>query len=163
MFNNGMFSCAKMAPLLTQRLKKGDGMHETMARLYEAAKQISDAAGQSAVARLLNVSPQLLTNWERRGVSFEGMLNAQETLGCNAVWLRKGVGPMLVGEPVPVGTAPAKDVLAESLKLTAETAKELRLLTVHRLSNEANRLTIDIAVAAAADALSITSVLDNRQ
>lgn len=134
-----------------------------MARLYEAAERIRDAAGQSAVARVLNVSPQQLNNWEKRGVSFEGMLNAQETLGCNAVWLRKGVGPMLVGEPVPVGAEPTKDVLSESLKLTAETAKELRLLTVHRLSNEANRVTIDIAVDAAAEMLSIANVLDKRK
>lgn len=138
-------------------------MHETMGRLYQAVKQIRDASGQSAVARLLNVSPQLLGNWETRGVSFEGMLNAQESLGCSAVWIRKGVGPMLVGQPVEGEPEPKKDVLSESLKLTAETARELRLLTVHRLSNEANRLTIDIAVDAAADELSIASILDKRK
>jgi hypothetical protein len=160
MLNNGMFSCAMMAPL-SQKLKLGKpGMHEQMARLYEAAEELCGVVGQSAVARLLNVSPQRLGNWEDRGMSSEGMLDAQEIIGCNAVWIRKGIGPMRVGEPVPVPSERPRDALAEALRLTTETAAELQMLTVYRLSNQPNRATIDIAVDAAREALSIATVLN---
>lgn len=117
----------------------GGGMHPQMARLYEAAEKIKGITGQSAAARLLAVTPECLCNWEVRGVSPEGMLDAQEILGCNAVWLRKGIGPMLLDGPV----APQ---LADALKLTTETALEFQLLTVHRFSNHENQAFIETAV-----------------
>lgn len=42
--------------------------------------------------------------------------------------------------------APSSGGLADALKLTCESAKELRLLSVYRLANEAQRQLIDIAV-----------------
>ena len=39
------------------------------ARLYEAAEKLKGVSGQSNLARLLNVSPQVVKNWETRGVS----------------------------------------------------------------------------------------------
>lgn len=71
------------------------GMSEiqpTTARLYEAADQMRDVRGQSAVARLLNVSPQVMKNWEARGVSEGGALLAQKIIGCDANWILSGVG-----------------------------------------------------------------------
>ena len=62
-------------------------VHESAKRLYSAAKEVRGVVGQSAVARLLNVAPQLMLNWERRGVSQEGALNAQMVLGCDANWI----------------------------------------------------------------------------
>lgn len=70
-------------------------MHEQMERLYEAADKMAATTGQAAVARLLNVSPQTVNNWEARGISTEGLLKAQEIIGCNANWLRDGTGNML--------------------------------------------------------------------
>jgi hypothetical protein len=57
---------------------------------------------------------------------------------------RMGVGFLDAGnaEVVPVNGGG----LADSLKLTCETAKELRLLSVYRLANEDQRRLIDIAV-----------------
>ncbi len=85
-FNNILFSSDKMR-----------AMHDTMKRLYKAAKELKEAVGPSAVAREMNISPQTLHNWEERGMSRTGMLTAQKTIGCNATWLETGTGPMTIG------------------------------------------------------------------
>jgi hypothetical protein len=65
-------------------------MHPTCERLYAAALQSKGTKGQSAVARLMNVSPQVMRNWESRGVSEKGALIAQGVLGCDANWILFG-------------------------------------------------------------------------
>jgi SOS-response transcriptional repressor LexA len=73
-----------------------DAIHETAARLFEAAKILKKTEGKpSEIARLLNVSDQTVTNWARRGVSREGMLTAQRVIGCSATWLESGTGAMI--------------------------------------------------------------------
>ncbi|MCP1121677.1 S24 family peptidase [Robbsia andropogonis] len=76
-------------------------MHETMTRLYLAAKELKGVSGQSAVAELLNNSPQALNNWESRGMSQRGMLLAEDVIGVRAQWLRSGEGPMTALDPLP--------------------------------------------------------------
>jgi len=83
MFNNFHADC----PIIL-------GMNEQMERLYQAAKHLHQAEGSSAVAKLLNVSPQTVHNWEARGISNEGLLRAQELVGCDAIWLRDGTKSM---------------------------------------------------------------------
>lgn len=83
MFNNSNACCA----IIT-------GMNEQMERLYLAARSLLGIDGQSAVAKVLNVSPQTVNNWEERGISNDGLLKAQEMVGCNAIWLRDGKGQM---------------------------------------------------------------------
>ena len=61
-------------------------MHEQMKRLYEAARVMKRVHGQSELARLLNVSPQTVHNWQARGISKQGILKAQEVIGCSASW-----------------------------------------------------------------------------
>jgi hypothetical protein len=75
--------------------ENGVGMHPQMTRLYQAAAELCKAEGQSAIAKLLNISPQRVNNWEVRGISNEGLLSAQEIIGCNAIWLRDGMGDMV--------------------------------------------------------------------
>lgn len=65
-------------------------IHATVDRLYLAAQQLRDVKGQSAVARLLEVTPQVVKNWESRGLSNEGALLAQKRIGCDANWLLDG-------------------------------------------------------------------------
>ena len=65
-----------------------------MTRLYEAAKKLKKVDGQSALAKFMNTSPQKINNWESRGISSEGLLTAQELIGCNAIWIRDGIGEM---------------------------------------------------------------------
>lgn len=68
-------------------------MHETMIRLYQAAKELQGLEAPTDVANALNQSPQTIKNWEYRGMSQGGMLIAQEVIGCSASWLKNG-GPM---------------------------------------------------------------------
>lgn len=83
MLNNGLFSWHTVG-----------AMHETMKRLYAAAELLKQVTGQSAVARLLNASPQTVKNWEARGVSKQGMLDAEQLIGCRPSWVRTGDGEM---------------------------------------------------------------------
>ncbi|AVS89373.1 S24 family peptidase [Paracidovorax avenae] len=76
-------------------------MHESTARLYQAASEIKDVSGPSAVARLLGESPQNLKNWEVRGVSKAGALKAEELIGCSAAWVLTGDGPAARPGEVP--------------------------------------------------------------
>lgn len=69
-------------------------MHATTARLYEAAKTLKGISEPSALARAMNISPQVLNNWERRGMSAEGILAAEEALGCESRWLKTGTGSL---------------------------------------------------------------------
>lgn len=67
---------------------------KTAKRLYEAAERLRDVRGQSAVARLLGVSPQVMKNWELRDVSEGGALLAQMHIGCDANWILGRHGTM---------------------------------------------------------------------
>ncbi len=67
-------------------------MHETMKRLYEAAREMKAVEGQTEVANLLRQSPQTLNNWESRGISKAGAILAQTIIGCDAAWITDGVG-----------------------------------------------------------------------
>ncbi|MDO8693530.1 MAG: helix-turn-helix transcriptional regulator [Sheuella sp.] len=77
-------------------------MNDQMKRLYLAAETLKKIRGQSALARFLNASPQTLKNWESRGVSSQGMVSAQELLGCSAVWIETGKGKMQIGDGVQI-------------------------------------------------------------
>jgi len=79
-------------------------MHEQMERMYRAAalsknpdKRLDPSAKQASLSRLLNVAQQNVHNWEKRGPSKEGVLEAQNELGINATWVLFGRGPMFVG------------------------------------------------------------------
>ncbi|OEZ50306.1 LexA repressor [Janthinobacterium sp. MP5059B] len=69
-------------------------MNIQMTRLYEAAEALKNLHSQAEVARALNVSSQVINNWEARGISKAGLINAQTVLGCSASWLESGVGAM---------------------------------------------------------------------
>lgn len=83
-----------------QRMKQ---MHEQMERMYAAARMTKRLREpeQATLARLLNVAQQNVNNWERRGVSKEGALDAQRQLGISATWVLDGMLPMLVGGDSP--------------------------------------------------------------
>jgi len=92
-FNNAAFKLVTMP-----------AMHDTMVRLYDAAKQLRNVAGPSAVAHLLNESPQTIKNWETRGISRGGLIKAAQAVGCNLSWLDEGIGSMAAvgaAEPLP--------------------------------------------------------------
>ena len=69
-------------------------MHPTMQRFYEACKEMADTTKQADAARLIGVTPQVLSNWEDRGMSKAGMIDAQARLGVSIEWLKTGKGQM---------------------------------------------------------------------
>ena len=90
-YNNILFSSGRMWAMNLQ-----------MQRLYQAAQELKKTVGQSAVARLLGVTPQTIYNWEQRGISRQGMIDAQRIIGCSAAWLETGQGQQLVESGFPV-------------------------------------------------------------
>lgn len=61
--------------------------HPSMTRLYKFAKDNRSIAGQTNLANALGESPQVVKNWEARGISQRGANVAQRKLGCDANWL----------------------------------------------------------------------------
>ena len=122
-------------------------MHIHMERLYRSAKELKNADGQSAVARLLNVSPQRINNWEARGISSEGLLEAQKIIGCNAIWVRDGEGPMAVADAEKVQTGAADSTSAAIYQLRPTQMQwvsdgEAEILTAYRATDADGRETI---------------------
>lgn len=122
-------------------------MNASMERLYKAALQLRGIEGQAALAKALNTSSQTVHNWEKRGVSQQGLQLAQRVIGCNSVWVGTGHGEMAITEVpgilqtttntgvcVPllsntasmgVGTdAQADDVIADTMTLTPQFVHE---------------------------------------
>lgn len=99
-FNNRVFSLGRITGMEDPQI------HPSMARLYQAAKELKGVTGQSAVARLLNASPQAVKNWEGRGVSKTGALTAEEVIGCSALWITQGTGEMRGGGLTTGGATP---------------------------------------------------------
>lgn len=79
-------------------------MHKSMERLYKAAKDLKGISSPSNLGRAINASPQTIKNWEKRGVSKEGMLAAQRTIGCSAVWIETGSGEMRISDGIELPT-----------------------------------------------------------
>lgn len=97
MFNQRQNNCAMIRPM-----GKTSELTEQMKRLYMAAWDLKRVRGKSAVARLLNVLPQALNNWENgRDISSEALIAAYENIGCNIFWLRDGTGSMTNGVQSP--------------------------------------------------------------
>lgn len=85
-------------------------MNEIMKRLYKAAlelKDIQEIGRQSAVARLLGESPQTVKNWETRGPSKNGLIQAQRMIGCSINWLESGIGSMTQSQQSNVDQSPS--------------------------------------------------------
>lgn len=80
-------------------------MNLQMKRLYEAASEARGIRGQSDLARVLNTSPQTINNWESRGISKQGLLSIQNTLGISASWVQSGNGSKFVQDKSNVSAA----------------------------------------------------------
>ena len=71
-------------------------MHDSMKRLYEAALHKRGDRIPADVARRMNASPQTISNWEKRGISQEGAIDAERAYNVSAAWLIDGNGNMLL-------------------------------------------------------------------
>ena len=74
-------------------------MNEQTARLFEAAKTLLNLTEPHQIAKRMHISQQTLKNWESRGISDAGLLDAEQYIGCSAIWLRTGYGEMCRGAP----------------------------------------------------------------
>ena len=61
-----------------------------MTRLYQAVKEKTGTEGQSNLARLMNESPQVIKNWETRGISKQGLVKASRLFGVSTTWIETG-------------------------------------------------------------------------
>lgn len=95
-FNNAAFNCA-MIRRMTNKRKQEKDMHPQMQRLYRAARELLGMEKPADVARYLDLTQANLTNWGSRGIPVDKFLMLQEKLGCDAIWLRDGVGHMIRG------------------------------------------------------------------
>lgn len=71
-------------------------MDITMQRLYAATQELFQVKTQTGIAHLLNTSPQVVKNWEKRGISNQGILDIQEKLNVSSNWVKTGKGEMLI-------------------------------------------------------------------
>lgn len=66
-------------------------MNEIFERLIQAASKL-DLQGNSNIARFLNESPQVVTNWSKRGVPARKIIEIAPLLGVSPEWLQTGKG-----------------------------------------------------------------------
>jgi len=69
-------------------------MHDSAVRLYEAAA-CSGFDYPTAIATAMGISPAMVANWEKRGVSKEGCMKAQEVFGYSSNWILTGAEPKM--------------------------------------------------------------------
>jgi hypothetical protein len=74
-------------------------MHDSVIRLLACAKRATahKPAGQrvtdfQSLQLLMGITPAVLSNWKKRGVSRDGLLLAETRFGCQATWVRDGRG-----------------------------------------------------------------------
>jgi hypothetical protein len=72
--------------------------HESLTRLLEVAAE-HQINGPAALARAMNESDQVVTNWGRRGVSKVGALNSQRLFGVSSTWILNGTEPKVIAAP----------------------------------------------------------------
>jgi hypothetical protein len=75
-------------------------MQDTYTRLVQAMElQFGRSMGPTLMARKLHIkSPQVVKNWEDRGVSKDGILRAHRYAGINPLFLETGAGEPLVSD-----------------------------------------------------------------
>jgi hypothetical protein len=62
-------------------------MHDSMGRLYKFVRENKKITGQTELATAMGETPQVINNWEGRGISQRGANLAQKKFGCDANWL----------------------------------------------------------------------------
>lgn len=73
--------------LLGINMKQEIAPHQSVVRLLEASK-----LSQEETAKIMDESPQTITNWKKRGISKSGALKAAACFGVSAHWILSGEG-----------------------------------------------------------------------
>jgi len=89
--------------------------HPSAQRLFEAAEASKGLTRAAEIARVLNVSAQVIENWESRGVSKSGAIAAEAAFNVSPTWILTGNGAMAANWPTATeaqGPACAKEPAA---------------------------------------------------
>lgn len=71
-----------------------DAIHPSYQRLMYAAERLRGVTGESSLTSALHsTDQQRVNNWQRRGVSKDGALDAERFIGCPATWVLDGKMP----------------------------------------------------------------------
>lgn len=73
--------------LLGINMKQESAPHQSVVRLLEVSK-----LSQEETAKVMDESPQTITNWKKRGISKSGALKAAACFGVSAQWILSGEG-----------------------------------------------------------------------
>ena len=115
-------------------------MHESMARLYKFARENKKITGQTELANALGETPQVVNNWEKRGISQRGANVAQKKIGCDANWI---LGKTELTFQVSRGNSIAEHQINDSAVITLPPPKPdkwtARALEIMNQLNEAQR------------------------
>lgn len=119
-------------------------MNESTARLFQAMIErgyISDEQPMG-VARCLNISPSVVSNFKRRGPSKDILLECQKNLNINAIWVLDGTGPMFIDGWTSTyrGTQQTAQVLHDS------GAEASNFVKAYQSAPSPNRLVVDMAL-----------------
>ena len=72
------------------KARNNSGIHPSYKRLADAASQFGVDGEATITAKLKYKDQQKVNNWQRRGVSKDGALDAERYLGCPATWILDG-------------------------------------------------------------------------
>ena len=88
-------AAARMMEKITAMTKTDtSGLHPSYLRLIESAASMRGIYGENAIAEALQSSDkQKVNNWQRRGVSKDGALDAERRLGIPAVYILDDIIP----------------------------------------------------------------------
>lgn len=111
-------------------------MHDTTARLYQAAAQLRQIHDIAELALALAVSQQTLRNWEQKGLSKKGFQEAKQVFGLSIKWLESGDGDML--ERLPEKFSEPSIVPTHNLDLTQFALQRLGLANKHIITQIVN-------------------------
>lgn len=134
-------------------------MNDWKTRLRQARE--AKGLNKTRFAREVGVSNPTVSDWEKstdaggiKEIAGTNLTKVCTVLGIDPHWLLHGgngnqsgrVGQEQSAPSAPEPTTPTQGRTAEALGLKAETAAELRLLSVYRLAGEDGRAAIDIVV-----------------
>jgi hypothetical protein len=120
-------------------------VHPSYQRLLDAAAKLRGIHGEAALtAALHSTDQQKINNWQRRGVSKDGALEAERYIGCPATWILDGRHPpgtewktrttLQAEQPAPgYGRPEQRELLDLTAEIDSESVRALILLlkTLH--------------------------------
>lgn len=91
--------------------------HESYARLMDALRTVANLKldGSTDLGAALGGSAGWVGNWKTRGVAVDGALSAQERYGINALWILKGLPPVMITQPASQSVIYDPDKLGTAL------------------------------------------------